>query len=44
MYIYTQGVDFLCAHNFTTNKIIIGEHCGVIIFAKFYFFKKVRAF
>ena len=35
IYIYMQGVVFLCAHNLTTYKIIIGEHCGVILFAKF---------
>ena len=33
--VYIQGVVFLCAHNLTTYKIIIGEHCGVILFAKF---------
>ena len=39
-----QGVVFLCAHNLTTYKIIISEHCGVILFAKFQFLKKLERF
>ena len=30
-----QGVLILCAQMLTTYKIIIGEHCGVILFVKF---------
>ena len=35
---FTQDIEsvvFLCAHNLTTYKIIIGKHCGVILIAKF---------
>ena len=33
--IVLQGVLILCAQKLTTYKIIIGEHCGVILFVKF---------
>ena len=32
-----QGVLILCAQKLTTYKIIIGEHCAVILFVKFWF-------
>ena len=37
MIVYIQGVFILCAQKLTTYKIIIGEHCGVILFVKFRF-------
>ena len=30
-----EGVFILCAQKLTTYKIIIGKHCGVILFVKF---------
>ena len=35
LHINIQGVLILCAQKLTTYKIIIGEHCGVILFVKF---------
>ena len=37
-----QGVLILCAQKLTTYKIIIGEHCGVILFVKIMIFIKIR--
>ena len=34
----------MCAQNLTTYEIIIVEQCGVILFAKFLFLKKLERF